>query len=112
MIDELTPSEMTAYLELYYGRLLENRYRYYVLAAPVLEDAMYDYLERDYNALALKHGGKEMKMVDFDHKDSEAQAAKARVDSGQDSHSLWEKEMEPVRKRLGKPAKEAKREKN
>jgi len=109
MIDDLTPEEMTAYLELYYGRLLEHRY--YVLAAPVLEDSMYDYIERDYNALAEKHGGKIMDMVDFDPEDGLAQSAKIRVDSNLDSYSLWEKEMEPVRKRLGKPAKEQKKEK-
>ena len=108
MTDELTPEEMQEYLVAYYGRLLENRYRYYMLDAPVLEDAIYDYIERDYNALAEKHGAKVMKMVDFDFEDPLAIEAGKRVDAGTDSHSLWIKEMQPIWDRIGKPSKEQK----
>jgi NAD-dependent DNA ligase len=93
---------MEQYLNDLYDRLLENRYQYYVLADPVLEDWLYDWIERYYNDLALKHGSKIMDMVDFDLKCPRAQAAAKRVDAKQDHHSLWELSMKPVWDKLGR----------
>jgi len=103
---KLTIEEVPEYLERLYGRLLENRYRYYILDAAVLDDWVYDELEKTYNELVAEYGGKPMDMVDFDLEDELAIAAKNRVDAGEDCHSLWEKEMQPVWDKLGKSRKE------
>jgi hypothetical protein len=91
--------------------LLEHRYRYYVLAQPVVEDWHYDYLEKEYNRMAEAAGVKLMEMVDFDPEDPLAIEAKNRVDSKTDYYSLWEKDMIPVWEKLGKSRKQEKQEK-
>ncbi len=98
----LTKEENTIYLDEFYGRLLEHRYRYYRLDAPVIADFEYDFIEREYNRLAKESGAKLMEMVDFDLNDPLAIEAGKRVDSGTDFYSLWEKEMKPVWDRIGK----------
>lgn len=107
----MSPEEQSLYLDLLYNRLLEHRYRYEVLHDPILEDWEYCWMERYHNELAETAGSKIMKMVGWDPNDPLALAAKERVDSGQDSHSLWEKGMKEVWDRLGKTRKEVKRDK-
>lgn len=104
-IEKLSSEEQIEYLEKFYNRLLEHRYRYYILDAPVLEDWIYDYLEKEYNKMASEAGIKLMEMVDFDAKNILALEAKDRVDNNMDSHSLWEKEMLPIWEKLGRPKK-------
>lgn len=99
----LSPEEVPQYLENFYNRLLEHRYRYYVLADPVLGDWLYDWLETHYNALAQQHGAKPMDMVDFNIDAPGANEAAYRVDNKQDYYSLWETTMLPVWERLGHP---------
>ncbi len=106
----MTPEERLEYLDKVYNRLLEHRYRYEILHDPILGDSEYDWMEKYYNKMAEEAGAKIMKMVGYDLKDPLAIAAKERVDSGIDSYSLWEKEMQPVWDRIGKPSKEARRE--
>ncbi len=108
---QLTPEENLEYLDQFYGRLLEHRYRYYILDHPVLNDFEYDWLEREYNRLASEAGLKLMEMVDFNSNDPLAIEAKKRVDSGTDYHSLWKKEMAPVWAKLGKTHKQQKSDK-
>ena len=98
------------YLNNLYDRLLEHRYRYYVLNDPVLADWEYDWMEKYYNGLAEIHGGRIMKMVDFDPNDPLAIAAGERVKSGTDGYSTWEKSMKEVWDRLGKSRKQLKEE--
>lgn len=101
----LSEEEIPEYLDKLYNRLIEHRYRYYVLDDPELLDAEYDYLEKYYNHLADKYNKKRMEMVDFDFKDPHAILAKTLVDNKEDNYSLWEKEMQPVWDVLGKPKK-------
>lgn len=101
----LTVEEIPDYLIKLYDRLLENRYRYYILDAAILDDWIYDLIEKEYNELVAKFGGKPMDMVGFDLNDPLAIAAKQRVDSDTDYHSLCEKEMQAVWDRLGRPRK-------
>ena len=108
----LSNEEQLDYLDKLYNRLLEHRYRYYVLDAAVLEDFVYDFIEREYNRLALESGVKQMEMVDFDFKDLLAIEAKNRVDTETDYHSLWLKSMRPVWEKLGLPAKKQKEKDN
>lgn len=108
---ELTPEENLQYLNDFYNRLLEHRYRYYILDNPVLNDFEYDWLEREYNKLASQAGVKLMEMVDFNLNDPLAIEAGNRVEAGTDYHSLWEKEMEPVWTKLGKTNKQQKADK-
>jgi hypothetical protein len=107
----MTPEEKIEYLNKVYNRLLEHRYHYYVLHDPILEDWLYDWMEKYYNKMAEEVGGKIMKMVDFDPNDATAILAKERVDSSTDDYSIWEKEMKPVWDRLGKTRKEVRKEK-
>ncbi len=100
---------MAIYLDNLYNRLLEHRYRYYILADPVEPDHIYDYLEKEYNRMAQEAGHKIMEMVDFNLNDPLAIEAKNRVDSGIDYHSLWLKEMQPVWENIGKPHKDKKK---
>ena len=106
----MTPEEKLEYLDKLYDRLLEHRYRYYILHDPILEDWVYDWMEKYYNRMAEESDAKIMKMVDFDSNDPLAIAAKNRVDSETDNYSLWEKEMKPIWDRLGKTRKEVKKE--
>lgn len=99
----LTPEEIPQYLDQLYNRLLEHRYRYYILADPVLDDWLYDWIEKHYNAMANETGVKPMDMVDFDIDSPGAKEAAHRVDNNQDYHSLWVAEMQPVWERLGRP---------
>ena len=89
-------------------RLLQHRYRYYILDQPVLEDWVYDHLERYYEMIAKDVGieATASNMVDFDLKRQDAQDAKTRVDNDQDYHSKWELEMKPVWEKLGKSRKQ------
>lgn len=105
-MESLVGEEHLNYLNRLYGRLLEHRYRYYVLHEPVLDDFLYDYIEKEYNRLAAEAGIKLMEMVDFNPNDLLAIEAKNRVDAGTDYHSLWEKEMVPVWEKLGRPRNE------
>ena len=101
MFEQLTPEEKMVYLENLYNKLLEHRYRYYVLNHGVLSDFEYDWIEKEYNRMASEHGVKLMEMVDFNPNDPLAIEAKKRVDSDTDSYSLWEKEMRPIWDKLG-----------
>jgi hypothetical protein len=86
--------------------MLEHRYRYYMLADPVLTDWEYDVLERRYEAECTKAGVESILIkygVDFQSDHPNYGLAKWRVDYGQDYHSLWLKEMQPVWDRLGLP---------
>ncbi len=49
-------------------QILEHKYRYYILAKPVIGDYEYDMLEKEYEALADKLGlpKSASDMVDFD----------------------------------------------
>jgi hypothetical protein len=88
-----------------FGRgILEHRYRYYRLDEPVLEDSMYDLLERDYLANVAVHGDPVglADMVDFPDS-PECLAAAERVNSRTDCWGAWFKEMLPVWDRLGPP---------
>jgi len=96
------------YLTNLYNRLLEHRYRYYILCEPALSDAEYDYLEKFYNDEANKACVKQMDMVDFDINDPLAIEAAKRVDSKTDYYSLWLAEMKPVWDKLGRAAKDVK----
>jgi hypothetical protein len=112
MVKTLTDQEHLEYLDKLYGRLLENRYRYYVLDDNVISDFEYDFIERSYNEMAQKAGVKLMEMVDFDPNDPLAIEAKNRVDSGTDSHSLWVKSMEPIWEQIGRTKKQEKERKD
>jgi NAD-dependent DNA ligase len=101
--------EIQEYLVKLYNRLLEHRYRYYVLHDPALEDSVYDWMEKYYNNLAQEHGMMLMDMVDFDFNHPLALQAGKRVDNRQDSYSLWEDDMKPVWKKLGYPRYEKER---
>lgn len=103
MYDQLNPQEKIEYLDRLYDRLLEHRYRYYILSHPVIEDWLYDHVEKYYNELAASNNVRQMDMVDFDVKDPRAQAAALRVNSGKDYYSIWEAEMKPVWNKLGLP---------
>lgn len=107
---DLTKEEVIEYLGKLYDRLLEHRYRYYVLDDPALSDFVYDYMEKEYNRLAQEHGVKLMDMVDFDPDDPLAAEAKNRVDSETDYHSMWEKSMFFVWSRLGRARKDRDKE--
>lgn len=108
MFYDLPEEEMVLYLEQLYNRLLEHRYRYYVLDHPVIDDHEYDYIERYYNFLAQEHNVKQMEMVDFNPNDLLAIEAKNRVDSETDFYSIWHKSMVPVWDKLGLPHKKRK----
>lgn len=99
----MTPEETTLYLNRLYQDILEHRYRYYVLAKPVLEDFVYDFVEKFYNKEAQENGIRLMEMVDFDFKDPEAIEAGKRVDAATDKYSEWEKSMNDTWARLGRP---------
>ncbi len=101
----MSTNEHISYLERVYNRLLEHRYRYYVLDSPVLEDFEYDYIEKECNRMAQEAGVKLMEMVDFDPKDQLAVEAQNRVNNGTDYYSLWVEEMTPIWNRIGKPKK-------
>lgn len=107
----MADQEHIQYLNGLYNRLLEHRYRYYGLDAPVISDHEYDYIEKEYNRMAQEAGVKIMEMVDFDSNDPLAIEAKKRVDSSTDSYSLWEKSMKSIWDRIGRSKKEGK-EKN
>lgn len=99
----LTPQENIQYLERVYQRLLEHRYRYYVLNEAAISDFEHDWIEKYYNEQATVAGLRQMEMVDFDFKDIEAVQAGKRVDAGLDGHSLWLATMFPVWKVIGIP---------
>jgi hypothetical protein len=106
----VTSEERLIYLDQLYGRLLEHRYRYYVLDAPVLEDWLYDLVEKEYDSIAKGAGVKLMEMVDFDPSDGLAIEAKTRVDNGTDSYSVWENSMLPIWAKIGRSRKDRKNE--
>lgn len=98
--------ETKSYLDTIEDRLLEARYRYYILDQPTLSDFEYDYLERYYEDLCSEEGVSsilKLNGVGFDTSNKAYQAAMDRVNAGMDWHSLWEKEMKLVWDRLGKP---------
>lgn len=107
----LNPNENLQYLEGVYQRLLEHRYRYYVLNDAAISDFEYDWIEKFYNQQAAIAGIRQMEMVDFDPKDIEAVAAGKRVDAGTDGHSLWLATMFPVWEVLGLPRSKKKEQK-
>lgn len=80
----LSYTEKVAHMETVGHRLLEHRYRYYILDAPILADWVYDYIERYYECVAQDMGLPAIasNMVDFDLSRVDAQEAKARVDKG------------------------------
>lgn len=51
-------------------KILEHKYRYYILNSPVIQDFEYDMIEKEYEALAmkLKLEPSASNMVDFDTK--------------------------------------------
>lgn len=104
-----TEEEIIEYLDKLYNRLLEHRYRYYVLHDPALEDSIYDWMEKYYNKLAGENGAKIMDMIDFDSNDPLAIAAGERVKNVKDCYGLWECEMKLVWKKLGYPRYEKER---
>lgn len=88
------------------ARLLEHRYRYYVLDHPVLSDFEYDYLERYYLNLCNQFNHSSILDqfgVGWNENLEQAMIAKQRVDSNTDYHSLWEQSMQPVWDKLGRP---------
>ncbi len=94
------------YYKLLEARVLEHRYRYYVLDAPVLLDFEYDFLERTYIAECYKAGQSPVTDTDgigWSDIQPDYVAAKLRVDNGTDYYSLWLKDMKPVWLRLGLP---------
>lgn len=104
-ITNMSKLELNIYFKNLGDRILENRYRYYVLDKPVLTDWVYDGLEYWYSELAsiIKVKPKICDMVGFDYDFVGAKQAAQRVDDEDDYHSSWLKEMEPVWERLGKP---------
>jgi hypothetical protein len=92
------------YVELLEERLLEHRYRYYVLDAPVLADSEYDLIEKIYNTECEKEGHTNIMVehgVDFDMEAPGHKDAANRVNNNMDFHSSWLAEMKPVWDRLG-----------
>lgn len=108
----MTSEEQIKYLEELYNRLLEHRYRYYILFDPVIGDWEHDWIEKEYNRMAQEAGIKLMEMVDFNYNDPLAIKAKNRVDNKTDYYSLWEKEMLPVWEKLGRSRKHKREIKN
>lgn len=94
------------YYKLLENRVLEHRYRYYVLDDSVISDFEYDFLEKAY-IQACNENGVESILVDsgvgWDASHPEYLAAEQRVLTKQDSYSLWEKEMRDVWNRIGYP---------
>ena len=75
-------------------RILEHRYRYYILDAPVIPDTHYDYLERYYVNVCSLLGVEPTvtNMVDYNHGYPGAKEAAERVLAGLDNYSLNLKE--------------------
>lgn len=100
---------------IYYGtlgnRLLDHRYRYYILDAPVLDDWTYDAIERLYKlvAVTLDLPDTTANMVGFDLKRLDSKEAKARVDTETDDYSLHMAKMHEVWARIGPPRYERKK---
>lgn len=88
-------------------RLLQQRYRYYYLDNPVLNDFEYDVLERYYEALSAYLGLEPINknLVGFDENEPNCIEAKIKVDLKLDDYSLWEEGMQPIWNRLGRPHK-------
>lgn len=110
--EDLTEQDRLDYISCLESVILENRYRYYVQDDPVLEDSEYDYLEKTYEYVCQLVGAKSIssQFVDWNPKIKGALEAEQRVLNGQDAHSLWIKEMQPVWDRIGKPSKIQKKE--
>lgn len=107
----MTRNEKLIYLSQLEERILEHRYRYYILGDSVLSDFEYDFIEKFYIKI-----GKELNvpthiedMVDFNYTYPGAIEAKNRVESGTDNYSLWEESMKLVWQRLGYPKYERQR---
>lgn len=103
--DEMSRDEKLTYLAQLGKRILEDRYRYYVLDHPVVDDFLYDHTERLYENIAVDLGVEAVasNMVDFDASREDALEAAARVESRTDDFSVWHSEMLPVWARLGYP---------
>lgn len=87
------------------NRLLEHRYRYYIQDNPVLEDWIYDFIERMYKAVSSELNLKDIAidMVDFDYTKPGAQEAANRVLEGVDHYSVNEERLKGIWKRIGSP---------
>lgn len=92
-------------------RVLDHRYRYYVLDNPVLEDWEYDKLERLYKLVSKTLGLPDVSadMVGFDLSRKDARAAKSRVDADMDDYSVHQEALHEVWARIGPPKYERKR---
>lgn len=92
------------------NRILEHRYRYYILNENVISDFEYDYLERYYKEIASKLNLPDtaLDMVGFDITKPGAFEAKQRVDNNQDNYSLWIVSMKPIWERIHLPRKQRK----
>lgn len=107
---QLSVEDKLAYFCRLGERLLDHRYRYYVLDHPMIEDWIYDQTERFYEAVAVDlELAPVTNMVGFDLNRKECQAAKNRVDLSLDGYSLWYAEVLKVWRLLG-PPKYAKRD--
>lgn len=91
----LSHEEKLQYFEKLGERLLEHKYRYYVLNSSIISDFEYDYVERVYDDLAKELGLEPVcaNMVGFNLQAEPARLAASRVDSGTDYHSTWLKEI-------------------
>lgn len=86
-------------------RLQEHRYRYYVLDNPVLEDFVYDHIERVYKEVSREMNLKDVAidMVGFDSNVLGALQAANRVLEGLDHYSTIQKALQEVWEELGPP---------
>ena len=109
--DQMNKEAQLAHMEILAGRVLENRYRYYVQDDTVLTDAEYDDLEKHYLYVCELLGVESpIRFVDWQPSNPGAMEAEQRVLNGTDTHSMWIKEMQPIWDRLGKPSKVQKKE--
>lgn len=76
-------------------RLLEHRYRYYVLGEAVISDLEYEYIESIHRKISEELGLPSIfeNMVDFDFKLPPCQDAKERVESQTDGYSMRLREV-------------------
>lgn len=94
------------YHKLLEERILEHRYRYYVLDHPVLTDFEYDWFEKFYITECIKVGAENILIhsgVGYSDSHPEYIAAADRVKNNTDYYSLREIEMKHIWDKLGRP---------
>lgn len=103
LYDTLTHDDKIEYCHKLGARVLDHRYRYYILHDAVLSDADYDYLERVYEDICKELGISSVVGVDFNLELEVNKQAKFRVDNKLNSYSQWESDMIGVWIKLGQP---------